>query len=130
MYRLFDDLYKVSRFQEFLNHQHPNLKFTSEIGGRNISFLDVNIDIKDEVETSVFTKATSTGLLLNFNADCPKQWHTGLVLGMLNRAFRIASNWIIFDNEVNKILQLFKSNAYPEKFVLNLVKRFVSSKIM
>ena len=122
---LFDNLDKVSRFQEFLNHQHPNLKFTSEIGGRNISFLDVNINIKDDVETSVFTKDTSTGLLLNFNADCPKQWHTGLVLGMLNRAFRIASNWNIFDNEVNKILQLFKSNAYPEKFILNLVKRIL-----
>ena len=119
---IFDDISKVECFKQFLNQQHPNLEFTSEVGGKNISFLDVNINMTNTVETSVFRKDTYTGLLLNFEANCPKQWQSGLVLGMINRAYIISSTWNIFHDEIQKILHIFKSNGYPENFVLNLIK--------
>ena len=63
-------------FLDFINVQHPNLKFTYEnCKDRSLPFLDVNIFMKDNIfETCIFRKETFTGLLLNFKAMCPVQW--------------------------------------------------------
>ena len=40
-----------------------------------ISFLDVSIKVNnDNIETWIWRKPTHTGLLLNYNAYCPKKW--------------------------------------------------------
>ena len=65
---VFDNVSKIEKFHEFLNKQHSNLKFTVDIGGNSIAFLDVKINITDSVETIIFRKESFTNLLLNFEA--------------------------------------------------------------
>lgn len=115
-------------FLRFLNEQHPNLRFTSEIGPRSLSFLDVNIDVQNGKPIfSIFRKETYTGLLLNFHAFCPFTWKRSLILCFLQRAFRLCSNWTCFHKEVEKLKDIFSSNGYPVALFSRTVRSFVSS---
>ena len=61
-------------FLNLLNSQHHNIKFTMESAIQCISFLDVCIKVNDDnIETWIWRKPTHTGLLLNYNANCPKK---------------------------------------------------------
>ena len=66
---LFNNEQEALHFLEYLNNQHPNIKFTSEPEkDGNLPFLDVNVDKKEEggFYTSLFHKSSYTGLLTNF----------------------------------------------------------------
>ena len=58
--------------------------------------MDANIqlplDIGRYFKSSVFRKATDTGLLLNISAACPYRWKIGLINCMLYRAYNIGYN--------------------------------------
>ena len=71
---------------------------------------------KSEFEIGVYRKPTHTGVILNYRAHCPKNWKTGLLMGMLHRAKRICSNDLMFMKEVEKLKVMFKKNGYPNKF--------------
>ena len=98
--RYVDDIFCVFRegvdskpFFEALNSLHINLKFTVENGDKCLSFLDTKVTLPSDESTdasiNVFRKKTHTGLLLNFNAVCPKTWKCGLIFCLLNRAYNI-----------------------------------------
>jgi len=60
---------QLCRFHEHLNHQHPNIQFTTEeeIDGR-ITFLDVQVErYGNGVRSSVFQKRTHTDRYINFH---------------------------------------------------------------
>ena len=126
---LFDNQDKINRFHEFLNKQHPNLKFTTEVGNDKLAFLDVLINTEPNLTTSIYRKDTYTGILLNYDAICPKQWKNGLVYGMLHRAYTVADCWNVFHNEVNKISLIFVNNGYPKKMIERVVHKFIDKKI-
>ena len=105
---VFDDRTNISKFHDFLNKQHPNLKFTTEIGNCKLPFLDVMIDTENSLQTSIYRRNTHTGLLLNYNSICPKQWKDGLMNGMLHRAYTVSSSWHTFHSEVKNIIDIFQ----------------------
>lgn len=134
-YRYIDDCFCVFRsnddipkFQQFLNGLHPNIKFTVEIGNKNLSFLDVNINNDNNLTTTVFRKSTYTGLLMNYKSLCPMAWKTNLVTNMLNRAYSITSNWTNFSIECNKITEILSKNGYPIEVVTLYIRKFLNSK--
>ena len=87
IFAIFDNDQSCTKFLEKLNTQHPNIKFTLEQAKSTIPFLDVEIKINlDRFDTWTWRKPSNTGLLLNFNAFCPKIWKKGLILCLLNRA--------------------------------------------
>ena len=99
--RYVDDIFCVFRsgtshepFLSKLNDFHPNLKFTSEIGPSQLSFLDTCISLPTSDEESftskVFRKSTYTGLMLNFSAMCPQKLKIGLIQCFLHRAYMIS----------------------------------------
>ena len=48
------------------------LKFTYKIGYNNLAFLDANVKLHNErFQTSVHTKPTYSGNLLNYLSECP-----------------------------------------------------------
>ena len=101
-------------FLSLLNSQHNNIKFTMESALKCILFLDVRIKVNnDNIDTWVWCKPTHIGLLLNFNANCPKKWKSGLILCLLYRAKLICSNNFLFFNEVGVLRNMFVSNGYP-----------------
>ena len=70
------------------------------------------------------TEPTHTGLLLNYNAYCPKKWKSGLISCLLYRAKLICSNNLLFLNEVGLLRNMFASNGYPIWFFEKCLKKF------
>ena len=108
-----------------LNHQHKNLEFTMEKSIGSFPFLDVQININQNIlETRIWRKPTHTGVLLNFNAACPEQWKTGHIICLLKRAKTICSTDNIFWTEVKNLWYMFRANGYPNCFFDKCVEKF------
>ena len=124
-FALFDNLEHASRFLDRLNLLHPSIKFTMERCSDSMPFLDVNVKIEcNSFITSVFRKATHTGVFLNFLAVAPLAWKKGLILCLLHRAKMICSSTTMFYSEVSNLREMFIANAYPVKFIDNVINVF------
>ena len=110
-----------------MNSQHNDIKFTIEqfTKANTLSFLDVQVKLlNDGYETNVWRKSTNTGLLLNFNAICPKIWKSGLIMCFLHRAKWICSNYELYLKEVQKLRLILNNNGYSNWFIDNTLKKF------
>ena len=69
---LFDTEEHADRFCEFINSIHNNISFTMEKQiNSKLSFLDLNIEnTSGSFSSSIFRKATFTGLGMNFLSYC------------------------------------------------------------
>ena len=74
--------------------------------------------------TSVFRKETYLGLYLKWQCYVPKQFKTGLVRSLINRAWRICSNETLYNKEVNFIKSNLSANGYPLNFLNSCRERF------
>ena len=132
--RYVDDIFAVfdkdndtsEQFLQFLNSQHPNLRFTIERGPSALPFLDAFIDTRNgQTDISVYRKPTHTGLILNYSAYSPSKWKTSLIYCLLHRAFLICSSFALFHAEVVKLQNIFTSNGYPLSLFQSRVKTFL-----
>ena len=74
----FNSYSQVLKFVDYMNHQHPNIKFTFEVEKNIFSFLDVKICRENnKLTTSVFRKPTFSGVFINFDSFVP--YHTNMV---------------------------------------------------
>ena len=137
--RYADDVFCVFRlgvphenFLNSLNNMHSNLRFTSEIGPSEISFLDTFISLPTteggSFTSRVFRKSTFTGLMLHYSAVCPSKWKFGLIRCLVHRAYVISSTWQMFSREIDYLKGIFLRNGYPESVFSSCVKRFLDSK--
>ena len=126
---VFDNDGDVSSFFEFMNSWHPNIRFTKEVGDKQIPFLDIDIKIENNIlDTTVYRKPTYTNLLLNFKALCPMHWKTGLLITLLHRAYLVCNSWTNFHDEVTKLIHIFNLNGYPIAFIHKHIKSFLNNK--
>ena len=78
---LFRSKEHIENFHLYLDCQHPNTKFTSEIEENNsISFLNIKIN-KDNNRflTSAYRKPTFSGVITNFDSYIPLSYKSGLI---------------------------------------------------
>ena len=116
-------------FLTFLNNLHSSLKFTVEVGLDRMPFLDTEVSIKDgNFETWVYRKKTNTHVMLNAFSQCPGEWKRGLVYGALHRAWTICSSSELFQQEVEKLKDLFIKNGYSDTFFNKLLVVFTRKK--
>ena len=82
----------ADKFFEFLNRQHPNIKFTFEKQvNKQISFLDVLItNDGDQFCTSILLKEIMIGLFTIYFGFTPFSYKVGLVKTLLHLAFMIS----------------------------------------
>ena len=108
----------IPLFLDFLSHQHPNIKFTSEIEPNNtLPFLDVKITLSNRsFSTSVYHKPTFAGLFTNFGSFIPLSYKRSLILSLLHRFFNLCSNYENFHKELNTFKNIYKLNGYPAHF--------------
>ena len=77
-----------------------------------LSFLGTQLlNRSSHVETRVYVKPTNTGLLL------------------LDRAFRLSSNWSYFSEERDRLKFLFFPLKYPDKLINSTILRFIAIKV-
>ena len=116
---LFRSKEHIEKFRLYLNCQHPNIKFTSEIEENNsISFLYIKINRdNNRVLTSAFREPTFSDIFTNFDSYLPLSCKSGLISSLLYRAFKLCFNFEIFHQEIIFLKDIFKRNGYPSNFI-------------
>ena len=106
------------------------LNFTFEIETtKKISFLDTLITRKKQnLDTTVFTKSTSTGECLNYISICPERYKIAVIKNFLHRAFNICSTWNAFHSELLRIQQLLVDNNFPNTVIEKTIQIFLLNK--
>ena len=125
---LFRSLDHVPLFLNYLNHQHPNISFTSELEkDGKLPFLDVDITRSNgKFSTSVYRKPTFTGLFTNFHSFIPLAYKRSLISCLLYRIFNLCSSYENFHTQLEVIRKLFNLNGFPSHMFDRLVHRFLN----
>ena len=126
---LFDNEHDAMLFFDYINAQHPNIKFTHEkqLNGK-LPFLDVLVDNSSNVcVTSVFHKKTYTGLLTNFFSFTPLNYKTGLIRTLVHRTFKINNTNAGLNKDLNKLSEIFKRNCFPSHFIDKISEQYLKT---
>ena len=126
-FMIFNDRSHVDRFLDYLNVQHPKMKFTKETEANGaIPFLDVLVRrTATTFETSVYRKKTFTGLGTSFFSYIPMTIKRAIVKSAIFRSFRISSTYKLFDHEVKFLMSFFCTNGFPKKLIEFSVGNFL-----
>ena len=123
---LFQSKDHVEKFRHYLNKQHKNIKFTSEIEENgSLSFLDIKISCENNTfVTSDYRKLTFSGVFTNFESFIPDLYKRAIIETLLHRSFRLCSNYENFHQEIEILKSILKRNSYPHNPVNHCIKRF------
>jgi hypothetical protein len=139
-YRYVDDTFvllepttTVQDILKILNSFHPSIKFTHKDEKHQcLSFLDAQVIrttqvikcekeqkeiIRKKFQTTVFRKSSFTGLMLKWNSFVPKQYKTGSIISIVQRAINVCSAYQLLSDEFEQIRQLGLKNGYPISFL-------------
>ena len=102
---LFSSELHVTKFLNYMNSKHRNIKFTVEREENDsLSFLDIKIFRDNEkFQTSVYRKPTFSGVLTNFESFLPILYKYNLVSTLLHRGFMICSSYRTLHFEILKL---------------------------
>ena len=109
---------------QYLNEQHPNIKFTIEYERNNkLPFVDTCVKrMPDRYITTVYHKKTFTGVYLNWTSLTSRKYKIGLIKCLLNRILRICSETADRDLEIRKLKFNLESNQYPRDIIEKVIK--------
>ena len=126
---LFQNINQIEKFKYYLNLQHANIKFTSEIEMNNsLSFLDIKIARdNNKFTTSVYRKPTFSGVFTNFESFIPNSYKYALIFTLLHRAFKLCSNFELFHQEIENLKNIFRNNGYPVNFSDFCIKKYLNN---
>ena len=118
----------VEKFRNYLNKQHKNIKFTSEIEENGLlSFLDIKLNHENnKFVTSVYRNHTFSGVFTNYESFIPDIYKRGLIEILLHRSFRLCSNYENFDREIETVKLILKRNSYPHNIANHCIKKFLN----
>jgi len=67
-------------------------------------FIGVELfNLAPTIKSKVYVKPTNTGLLLHYQSHVGNPYKRSLVTTMLDRAYRISSDWSYFSQECNRV---------------------------
>ena len=114
-----------------LNQCHPSAKFTMEVEqNSSLPFIGVeSLNLAPRIKTKVCVKPTNMGLLLHYQSHVDNRYKRSLITTMLDRAYRISSDWSYFSQECDRRETVFLKLKYPRHLFNLAVKQFVDSKV-
>ena len=118
-------------FLSTLNDSHPSINFTMELAANGkLPFLGMEI-VKHMscLETKVYKKPTDTGLLLHYQSHVDVHYKQSLLQTILNRAFKLSSNWQLFHLECERLTETFSRLHYPVPLLQSTIRDFVTAKV-
>ena len=94
-----------------------------------LPFLDVLLIKKgNNIVTTVYRKATTSDIYLNWKSFAPSSWKRGTLKTLVDRAYLICSNITLRKKEIDHLKKVFhEKNDYP-KWVINQVLNEVEEK--
>ena len=127
-FSLFRSKDHVEKFKTYLNKQHKNIQFASEIEeNSSVSFLDIKISLENnKFVTSLYRKPRLNGVFTNFESFISDISKRGLIETLLQRSFRLCSSYENFHRETETLKSLLKCSIYPHNFVNHCIKQFLN----
>ena len=121
---------QLKKNKNYLNQQHPNISFTSDVEKEGVmSFRDYNISRENNnFVTSVYRKPTFTGVYSHFESLIPASYKIGLILTLLHRIYCICSSYKLFHIEVEKLTEILKKNMYPLETIHFGIRKFLNKR--
>ena len=115
---------------EYLNRQHPNLKFTIEHERNNqLPFLDTSVRRNSyQYFTTLYRKPTFTGVYLNWTSLTSKKYKIGLIRCLMDRIWKICSLESDRKSEVETLKIILIRNDYPLEIINQEIARYLQSK--
>ena len=113
---------------EYLNKQHPNIRFTIEKEeSKSLPFLDTRVvRNSDRYITKIYRKKTFTGVYLNWKSLTARKYKIGLINCLLNRTWRICTTQDDRDEEVARLKSILAKNEYPKKVVDDTIAKYIA----
>ena len=99
--------------------ENSKLSFTHEVNeDGTLPFLDVCVkQNSSSFNTSVFTKATNTGMCMSGNSECPERYLRSVVKAYTDRALSHTSTWKQMHEEMERFTQTLVDNGFSNKMV-------------
>ena len=125
------DVQAASTFLSTLNETHSSISFTMELEENGkLPFLGMEIMRNSTwLHKKVYRKPTDTGFLLHYYSHVDMKYKHSLLKTMLNRAFKLSSNWQYFHPRCERLKEIFTRLHYPEPLIQNTIKLFVETKV-
>ena len=96
----------------------------------SLPFIGVELlNVESRIKTKVYVKPTNTGLLLHYQSHVDNRYKRSLITTMLDRAYRISSDWSYFSQEGDRLETVFLKLKYPRHLFNLAVKQFVDFKV-
>ena len=115
---------ELKDFISFCNNFHPTIKFTSEISGKSVNFLDMTISLNaTNIGTTVFYKPTDSHSYLLYSSSHPPACKNAIPFSQLLRLRRICQDDNDFWNKAHELLQFFRLRSYPEHILKSALHR-------
>ncbi|KAF0292896.1 hypothetical protein FJT64_009204 [Amphibalanus amphitrite] len=129
--RYVDDIFVCVRDEEHLKtlktafEEASVLRFTYEVGGNKIAFLDTMVEKLDDgmCSTSVYRKTTDEGHCLSAQSECPERYKLSVIKAFVRRAVNNSSSWQHVHAELTRSRQILVNNGYSNHLVDNEIKR-------
>ena len=104
----------LNLFEEYMNTCHSSISFTSETELENVmTFLDFEFNRKNnEFVSSVYRKATFTGVYTHFESLIPLNYKRGFVSTLIYLIFHICSSFEIIVKELTNFKSMMTKNGY------------------
>ena len=111
-----------------LDNCHSSVKFTMEIENDGmLPFPGIQLLNKcTQIQTKIYVKPTNTGLLLHYKTHVDHRYKRGLLKTMLDRDFRLSSNWSYFSEECERLKMVFSRPDYPDNLVNSTITHFIA----
>ena len=83
----------------------------------DLAFLDTNVNVSSEnnITCHWYQKRTDTEIILNFRSCATLQLKKNVIQGAVHRVFNATSNWLAFDQALEKNKTCWTKNQYPEE---------------
>ena len=125
------DRVTAGQFLDSLSSTHPSLKFTMEVEREgSLPFLGTELlNRAPKIESKIYIKRTNTGLLLLVQSHIDITYKRSLINTMVDRAYRLSSNWSFFSEECDRLRGVFHNLKYQKPLVETTIKRFAERKV-
>ena len=119
---------QVECFLNYLNRQHPNIKFRHELEENNsLPFLDIlATQIENSFATNLYRMKTFTGLCTHFDSLSPVQYKINLISVLIYRAFEIFSSYMAFHSQICNTKRFVQQNHFSSQLIDQIIKRFLN----
>jgi len=108
---------------------YPRLRFTMEVGGDELNFLDIILLKRDSrLYSNWFRKPTFSGRFLNFYSQHLFAHKKGTILSLIDRVIFLSHSEFYKEN-FDFVIKILSDNGYPLDLIFSTIRRRLHSRI-